>query len=137
MGNHPPKVAGQVQKSLYHRFGVRLGAHNAPDGKGVRNLFWAWKQIAALLAYVDEDPAWQAVVGLRTLLRSLYSPNPVVLCPSCRPVAAAFREHCCGEWGSQYLLFLEACDTMLESADACGVGLVAVSGDVGESPVTF
>ena len=39
-----------------------------------------------------------------------------------------------GESGSHYLLFLEEdCDTMVESADACGVGLAAVSGDVLES----
>ena len=39
-------------------------------------------------------------------------------------VAAAFREHSYGEPGSHYLLFLEEdCDTMLESADACGVGI--------------
>ena len=58
----------------------------------------------------------------------------VVPRPSCRPVAAAFREHCCGESGSHDLLFVEEdCDTMLESADACGVGFAAVSGDVVES----
>ena len=119
VGNHPPEVAGEVQKILYrNRCGVRLGAHNAPDGE---DLFWAWAQIAPLLAYVEEDPTWQAVVGLRTLLRTLYSRIPVVPRPSCRPVAAAFREHCCGESGSHYLLFLEEdCDAMLESADACG-----------------
>ena len=78
---------------------------------------------------------WNGIaVGLRTLLRTLYSPIPFVPRPSCRPVAAAFREHCCGESGSHYLLFLEEdCDAMLESADACGVGLAAVSGDVVES----
>ena len=135
VGNHPPEVAREVQKILYrHRCGVRLGAHNAPDGEETHNLFWAWEQIAPLLAYVEEDPTWQAVVGLRTLLRTLYSPIPVVPRPSCRPVAAAFREHCCGESGSHYLFFFdEDCDTMLESADACGVGLAAVSGDVVES----
>ena len=122
-------------KILYrNRCGVRLGAHNAPDGEEPHNLFWAWKQIAPLLAYIEENPTWQAVVGLRTLLRTLYSPTPVVPRPSCRPVAAPFREHCCGESGSHYLLFLEEdCDTMLESANACGVGLAAVSGDVVES----
>ena len=73
-------------------------------------------------------------MGLRTLLRTLYSPIRVVPRPSCRPVAAAFGEHCCGESGSHYLLFLEEdCDAMLESADACGVGLAVVSGDVVES----
>ena len=42
------------------------------------------EQIAPLLAYVEveEDPTWQAVVGLRTLLRTLYSPIPVVPRPS-------------------------------------------------------
>ena len=84
-----------------------VGAHNALDGEEVHNLFWAWEQIAPLLADVEEDPTWQAVVGLRTLLRTLYSPIPVVPRPSCRHVAAAFREHCCGESGSHYLLFLK------------------------------
>ena len=135
VGNHPPKVPGEVQKNLYrNRCGVRLAAHNAPDGEEAHNLFWAWEQIAPLLAHIEEDPTWQAVVGLRTLLRTLYSPIPVVPRPSCQPVAAAFRVHCCGESGSHYLLLLEEdCDTMLESADACGVGSAAVSGDVVES----
>ena len=114
--------------------GVRLGAHNAPDGEEAYNLLWASLKIAPLLAYVEEDPTWQAIVGLRTLLRTLYSSIPVVPRPSCRLVAAAFQEHCCGELGSQYLLFLEEdCDTMLESADACEVGLAAVWGDFVES----
>ena len=135
VGNHPPEVAGEVQKILYrNRCGVCLGAHNAPDREEAHNMFWAWEQIGPLLAYVEEDPMCQAVVGLRTLLRTLYSPIPVVSRPSCRPVAAAFREHCCGKSGSHYLLFLkEDCDAMLESADARGVGLAAVSGDVVES----
>ena len=72
VGNHPPEVAGEVQKNLYrNRCGVRLGAHNAPDGEEADNLFWAWEQMGPLLAYVEEDPTWQAVVGLRTLLRTL------------------------------------------------------------------
>ena len=135
VGNHPPEVAREVQKILYrNRCGVRLGAHNALDGEEAHNLFWAWEQIAPLLAYVEEDPTWQAVVALRTLLRTLYSPIPVVPRPSCRPVGAVFREHCCGESGSHYLLFLEEdCDAMLDSADACGVRLAAVSRDVVES----
>ena len=122
LGNDPPEVAGEVQKILYrNRCGMRLGAHNAPDGEEGDNLFWAWEHIAPVLAYVEEDPTWQAVVELRTLLRTLYSPIPVVPSPSCRPVAAVFREHCCGEWGSHYLLLLEEdCDAMLESADSCG-----------------
>ena len=122
MGNHPLEVAGEVQKILYcNRCGVRLGAQNAPDGEEAHNLFWAWEQIALLLANVEEDPTW-------------YSPIPVVPRPSCRPAGAVFREHCCGESGSHYLLFLEEdCDAMLESADACGMGLAAVSGDVVES----
>ena len=134
VGNHPPEVAGEVQKFLYrNRCGVFLGAHNAPDSEEAHNLVWAWEQIGPLLAYVEEDPAWQSVVRLRTLQRTLYSPISVVPRPSCRPVAAAFREHCCGESGSHYLLFLEEdCDAMLESADACGEGLAAVSGDVVE-----
>ena len=135
MGSHPPEVAGEVLKILYrNRCGVPLGAHNTPDGEDAHNLLRAWEQIAPVLAYVEEDPTWQAVVGLRTLLRSLYSPIPVVPRPSCRLVAAAFREHCCGGSGSRYLLFLEEdCDAMLESVDACGVGLAAVLGDVVES----
>ena len=99
---------------------------------------WAWEQIAPLLAYVEEDPTWQVVVGLRTLLRTLYSPSYALctrqfrLCHALR--ADLLREHCCGESGSHYLLFLEEdCDTMLEGADACGVGLAAASGDVVES----
>ena len=113
---------------------MRLGAHNAPDGEEAYNLFWAWEQIAPLPAYVEEDPTWQAVVGLRTLLHTFYLPVPVVPRPSCRPVAAPFREHYCGELGSHHLLFLkEDCDTMLESADARGVGLAAVFGGVVES----
>ena len=44
VGNHPPEVAGEVQKILYrNRCGVRLGAHNAPDGEEAYNLFWAWE----------------------------------------------------------------------------------------------
>ena len=111
-----------------------LGAHNALDGEEAHNLLWAWEQIAPLLAYVEEDPTWQAVVGLRTLLHTLYSPAVVVPCPSCRLIVAAFREHCCGESGSHCLLFFEEeGDTILESSDACGLGLAAVSGHVVES----
>ena len=45
-----------------------------------------------------------------------------------------FGNTAAGSRGSHYLLFFEEdCDTMLESADACGVGLVAVSGNVVES----
>ena len=81
-----------------------------------------------------EDPAWQAVVGLRTSLRTWYSPVPVVPHPSCRLVAAAFRELCCGESGSNYLLFLEEdCDTMLESG---GIGCL-VRGTLWRAPATF
>ena len=73
-------------------------------------------------------------MALRTLLRTLYSPIPVVPRLWCQPVVAAFREHCCGELGWHNLLFLEQdCDTMLESAHACGVGLAAMSGEVVES----
>ena len=40
VGNHPPEVAGEVMKILYrNRCGVRLGAHNAPDGEEAHNLF--------------------------------------------------------------------------------------------------
>ena len=40
VGNHPPEVAGEVQKFLYrNRCGVRLGAHNTPDGEEAHNLF--------------------------------------------------------------------------------------------------
>ena len=57
VGNHPPEVAVEVQKILYrNRCGVRLGAQNAPDGEEAHNVFWAWEQIAPLLAYVEEDP---------------------------------------------------------------------------------
>ena len=67
MGNHHREVAGEVQKILYRNWcGVRFGAHNAPDGEEAHNLFCAWEQIAPVLAYVEEDPTWQAVVGLRT-----------------------------------------------------------------------
>ena len=135
VGNHPPQVPGEVKKILYrNRCGVRSGAHNEPDGEEAHNLFWAWEQIAPLLAYIEEDPSWQVVLGLRTILRTLYSPIPVVPRPSRRRVVAAFREHCCRESGSHYSLFLEEdCETMLESADACEVGLAAVAGDVVES----
>ena len=71
-----------------------------------------------LLAYGEEDPTWQAVVAPRTLLRTLYTAIPGVPRPSCRRVAAGFREHCCGELGSHYLLLL---------------GLAALSGDVVKS----
>ena len=135
VGNHPHEVAGEVRKILYRKWcGVHFGAHNAPDGEEAHKRFGPSEQVAPLLAHIEEDPTWQAVVGLRTLLRTVYSPFPVVPRASCRPVAAAFREHCCGELGSHYLLFLEEdCDTMLESADACGVGFATMSGDVVES----
>ena len=138
-GKHPPEVVGEVQKILYRkRCGVRLGAHHAPNGEEAHNLFWAWEHIAPLLACVEEDPTWQPVVGLRTLLRALHSLIPVVPRPPCRPVAAAFRENCCGESWLHCLLSLEEdCDAMLESADACGVRLAAVSGDVVESVNNF
>ena len=43
VGNHPPEVAWEVKKNLYrNRCGVRLGAHNAPDGEEAHNLFLAW-----------------------------------------------------------------------------------------------
>ena len=96
-----------------------LRAHNAPDGEEAHIRFWAWEQMAPLLAYVREDPTWQAIAGLQTLLRTVYVPIPVVPRPSCRSVAAAFREHCC--------------DAMLESADVCGVELAIVLGEVVES----
>ena len=133
MGNHPLDVAGEVQKILYrNRCGVRFRAHNAPDGEEAHNLFWAREHIAPLLAYIEEYPTWQAVVGLRTLLRTLFSQVPVVPRPSYRP-SVAFRENCYGESGSHYLLFSEEeCGTMLESADACEVGLAAVSGNIVE-----
>ena len=125
----------KVKKILYrNRCGVWLGAHTAPSGEEAHNLLWAWEQIAPLLAYTEEDAAWQAVVGHQTLLHTLYLPIPVVPRPTCRAVAAAFREHCSGELGSHYLLFLEEyCDTMLQSPEASRVGLAAVLGDVVES----
>ena len=52
VGNRP-KIAGEVEKRLYrNRCGVRLGAHNAPEGEEAHNLIWAWL-IAPLLAYVE------------------------------------------------------------------------------------
>ena len=97
------------------------------------NLFWASEHMAPPLSYAREDPIWQAVVGLRTLLRTLYSPVWFVPRPLCRPIAAAFGEQRRGELGSHYLLFLEEdCDTTLESVDACELGLAAVSRDVVE-----
>ena len=40
VGNHPPEVAGEVQKNLYrNRCGVRLGAHNALDGEEAHEPF--------------------------------------------------------------------------------------------------
>ena len=37
VGNHPPQVAGEVQKISYrNRCGVRLGANNALDGEEVQ-----------------------------------------------------------------------------------------------------
>ena len=40
VGNHPLEVTGVVQKILYrNRCGVRLGAHNAPDGEEAHYLF--------------------------------------------------------------------------------------------------
>ena len=42
VGNHPPKLARKVQKILHRNpCGVRLEAHNAPDGEEAHNLFWA------------------------------------------------------------------------------------------------
>ena len=37
---------------------------NTPDGEEAHNLFRAWEEIEPLLAYVEEDPTWQAVMGL-------------------------------------------------------------------------
>ena len=75
VGNHPPEVATEAQKILYRNWcGVRLGVHNAPDGEEAHTLFWALQQLVPLLAYVEEDPTWHVVAGLRTLLRTLYSP---------------------------------------------------------------
>ena len=40
VGNHPPQVAREVQKTLYrNQSGVRLGMHNAQDGEEAHNLF--------------------------------------------------------------------------------------------------
>ena len=80
----PLGLQGRYGKILYrNQCGVRLGAHNIPDGEEAHNLFWAWEQIAPLLAYAQWDPTWQTVVGLRTLLRTLYSPVPLVPRPAC------------------------------------------------------
>ena len=62
VGDHPCEVAGEVHKIL-NRCGVRLGAHSAPDGEEAHNLLWTREHIAPLLAYAEEDPTWQAVVG--------------------------------------------------------------------------
>ena len=47
-----------------NRCGVPLRSHNAPDGEEARNLFLALEQTVPLLAYTEEDPTLQAVVGL-------------------------------------------------------------------------
>ena len=136
VGNHPLQVAGEVQKILYrNRCGVRFGAHNAPDGEEAHSLFWARAQIGPLLAYVEEDPPHVASgCGAANIAAHFELDDSGLPRPSCRPVAFAFREHCCGESSSHHLLFLEEdCDAMLESLDACGMGLAAVSGDVVES----
>ena len=100
VGNHPREVAGEVQKIVYHnRCGMWLGAHNALDGEELHTLFWAWEQIAPLLAYVEEDPMWQAVVGLRTLLRTLYKQIPVVPRPLCDLLLLRFGNTAAGSRG--------------------------------------
>ena len=66
---------------------MRLGAHNAPNGEETHNLFWALEQIPPMLAYIEEDPTWQAVVGMRTFLRTLYSKISVVARPALGPHA--------------------------------------------------
>ena len=69
VGNYNPHFAREVQKILdWNRCRVQLGGHNALVGEEGHNLFWAWEQIVPLLAYVEKDPTWQVVVGLRTLL---------------------------------------------------------------------
>ena len=54
--------------------------------------------------------------------------------PTSKVGGGDFVRYMCREAGSHHLLFLEEdCDAMMESADACGVELAAVSGDVVES----
>ena len=76
----------------------------------------------------------QAIVGLRTLLRTLYSLLLVVPCPHFAPIATPFHEQCSGDSGSHDLLLLEQHrDTMMEYPDSQEVGLASVFGDVVES----
>ena len=86
LGNHPLEVAGEVQKILYrNRCGVRLGAHNAPDGEEAHNLFWACEQIAPLVAYVQEDPTrcGAANIAVHFVLADSGSAAPFVLTCCC------------------------------------------------------
>ena len=116
-----------------NRCGVRLEAHNAPVGEQAHNLFWAWEQIAPLLAYAKEEPRgkWLWVsehcYALCTRHFRLWHALRVDL------LLLRFR-HRCGASASHYLLFLEEdSNTMLDSADAFGVRLVALSGGIVES----
>ena len=87
VGNHPPKVAGEVKKIVYrNRCGVRLGAHNALDGEEAHSLLWVWEQVAPLLAYAEEDPTWQAVLGSPNIAAHfvLASSGCATLCVSTR-----------------------------------------------------
>ena len=73
----PKENAKAVQRLSYRaRKGVKLGACAAPDGEKARALFLAWKEMGPLLAYAPEEPEWQAVVGIRDLLRDLYNRTP-------------------------------------------------------------
>ena len=135
VGNHPPEVAGEVQKLLYcNQCGVWLGAHNAPDGEEPTTFFGPWSKLCRCLHTSRRTPCckrlWGCEHGYALCTR------PFRLCHALRAdvFATVFREYCCGSSGSHYLSFLEeGCDAMLASADACGVGLAAVSGDVVES----
>ena len=117
----------------WNRCGVRLEAHNAPVGEQAHNLFWAWEQIAPLLAYAKEDPRgkglWVSEHCYALCTRQFQ------LCHALRVDLMLLRfRHRCGASASHYLLFLEEdCDTLLDIADAFGVGLVALSGDILES----
>ena len=129
VGNHPLEVARGVRKILYgNRCGVWLWAHNAPDGEEVHNLFLAW----------EHSTPRRTARGIRLWVYKhcdALCTRRFRLCHALRVnvVGDVFWEPCFVESGMPYLLFHEeVCDTMLESADVCGVGLATVSGDVVE-----
>ena len=138
VGNHPPKVAREVQKILYrNELGVRLRAHNAPDGEEAHNLLWAWEQIAPLFADVEDDPTWQAVMGLRTLLRTLYSPILVVPRSSCRRVAAAFQDGNTVAGSRGFTIYCSSKRTVVPCSSMWGGIGCCVGGRCGERKLHF